>query len=62
MVMGPKHKPAERTEIYEPKTKDLLTDEQKIREATIQVRSTHKEQGTTTSLGSKKSKTTAQSI
>ena len=35
MVMGPKHKPAERTAIYEPTTKDLLTDEQKIREATL---------------------------
>ena len=33
--MGPKHKPAERTAIFEPTTKDLLTDEQKIREATL---------------------------
>ena len=27
IVMGPKHKPAERTAIYEPTTQDLLTDE-----------------------------------
>ena len=33
--MGPEHKPAERTAIYKPTTKDLLTDEQKIREATL---------------------------
>ena len=35
IVMGPKHKPAERTAIFEPTTKDLLTDEQKIQEATL---------------------------
>ena len=35
MVMGPKHKPAERTTIYEPTTQDLLTDEKKIFDATL---------------------------
>ena len=35
IVMGPKHKPAERTAIFEPATKVLLTDEQQIREATL---------------------------
>ena len=60
MVMGPKHKPAERTAIYEPTTKDLLTDEQKNTRSNpkIQRRSTHKEQSTTTRLGSDKRKTT----
>ena len=33
--MGPKHKPAECTAIFEPATKDQLTEEQKIREATL---------------------------
>ena len=35
IVMGPKHKPAERTAIYEPTTQDLLTDEKNILDATL---------------------------
>ena len=35
IVMGPKHKPAERTAIYEPTTQDLLRDEKNILEATL---------------------------
>ena len=33
--MGPKHKPAERTAIYDPKSDDLLTDEKEISYATL---------------------------
>ena len=33
--MGPKHKPAERTAIYDPKSDDLLTDKKKILYATL---------------------------
>ena len=29
-IMGPKHKPAERTAIYDPKSDDLLTDKKEI--------------------------------
>ena len=35
MVMGPKHKPAEQTAIYEPTTQDLLMVEKKLRDATL---------------------------
>ena len=34
-VVGSKHKPAERAAIYEPKSKDLPTDENKILDATL---------------------------
>ena len=34
-VVGPKHKPAERTAIYDPKSKDLLTDKKEILDATL---------------------------
>ena len=34
-LMGPKHKPAERTTIYEPTTQNLLTDESEILKATL---------------------------
>ena len=34
-VVGPKHKPAERTAIYNPKSKDLLTDNKEILDATL---------------------------
>ena len=33
--MDPKHKPAERTAIYEPTTQNLLTDESEIFKATL---------------------------
>ena len=29
-IVGPKHKPAERTAVYDPKNNDLLTDEKEI--------------------------------
>ena len=35
MLMGPKHKPAERTAIYEPTSQSLLTDETEILDATL---------------------------
>ena len=35
IVMGPKHKPAEKTAIYEPTTQDLLTDEENILDTTL---------------------------
>ena len=34
-LVGPKHKPAERTAIYEPTTQSLLTDESGILKATL---------------------------
>ena len=34
-MKGLKHKPAERTAIYEPKTQNLLTDESKILKTTL---------------------------
>ena len=34
-IVGPKHKPAEQTAIYDPKNNDLLTDEKEILSATI---------------------------
>ena len=33
--MGPKHKPAKRTAIYEPTTQNLLTDESEILKETL---------------------------
>ena len=32
-VVGPKHKPAERTAIYDPKSKEILADEQHRKDA-----------------------------
>ena len=35
LILGPKHKPIERTAIYEPTTGDLLTDPEEIMKATL---------------------------
>ena len=35
-IVGPKHKPAERTAIYDPKNNDLLTEEKKILATTLE--------------------------
>ena len=36
VIRGPKHKARERTALFDPKTSELLTDENKILEATLQ--------------------------
>ena len=36
VIRGPKHKARERTALYDPKTSELLTDENEILEATLQ--------------------------
>ena len=36
-IVGPKHKPADRTAIYDPKNNDLLTDEKDILAATLRM-------------------------
>ena len=35
VIMGPKHKVPERTALFDPKTAELLTDENEILEATL---------------------------